>query len=148
MSAKGNDLAGVIVKSFEEEGLSAEDIAGGLGLEPSVVREVLKARSREYRLQLAAEGRGEEAYPVVHDDEWATLVEAYKGVVFDAENTPPAVRERGLRWLIDEKKGRNTVRAAQAQTPPGLTLNILTINNRLREIQQKQAEALKTILPA
>lgn len=134
------NLADVIKRSHDEDGLSAEDIAAGMGLDAALVRGVLAGASAEYRLEQAAVGNLD-PYEIVTDGDFKRIRDAYKDLALNDPNTPPHVRERMLRWMLDEKKGRNRVK----EIAPGININILNLNKRLQEIQAKSAKALEVL---
>lgn len=128
------------IKQAYGEGLSAEEIAEGYGLELALVKTVL-AGDRNYRLNEASKGNLE-SYEVVRADEMDMIVAAYKQVIMDGEKTPPSVRERGLRYLIDEGKGRNNKNSA----PPAMHFNIMMLQQAMTEIEAKKRKASELVL--
>jgi len=133
------DIGVVVREAFEREGLSAEEIAQAFGFDVGLVREVLRAGSAEYRARRALEG--EDVYSVVEDAEFERVKAAYKAMLLEDENTPAAVRERGLRWLMEEKLGRNK----KEKGIPGLTLNIVRVNERLESLSSRKEQLLRAI---
>jgi hypothetical protein len=129
------------IKQAYSEGLSAEEIAEGYELELALVKTVL-AGDHNYRLKEAAAGNLE-AYEVVRADEMDIFVQAYKNVVLDSDKTPPSVRERGLRYLIDEGKGRNN---NKSKTPPGVSFNIMMLQQAMVDIEAKKRKASEKVI--
>ena len=128
------------IKQAYSEGLSAEEIAEGYELELALVKTVLSG-DHNYRLKEAAAGNLE-AYEVVRADEMDIFVQAYKEVVLNAEKTPPSVRERGLRYLIEEGKGRND----KLKTPPGVSFNIMMLQQAMVDIEAKKRKASERVI--
>jgi len=88
-----NAIETQILTAYETLGMSVEDICDQLSVDEGMVGEILWRMSAEYRKKNKI---GEE-----------DLAGHYKNL---ALNSPvDSVRERALRWLIDESKGRNDI---------------------------------------
>lgn len=139
------DLTTVITQLAADEGLGAADIAAALGLDEGLVRMVLAGEASSERVVRTT--RGERAVAaavpeIVSDSDYARVRAAYYDLMLNDPNTPAGVKERGLRWLMDEKKGRNETKNA----PPGINVNILRLNDRLVELNARREQLLKAVV--
>ncbi len=100
-----SDLVSLIKTAYEEEQLSAEDIAAGYGLELDLVTTILAGCSA-YRLEEASKGNND-PYEVISRETFKKVAKAYTDLYFDEDKVPPATRARMGEWLMDEAKGRN-----------------------------------------
>ena len=137
------DLTTVISRLATEEGLEASDISSALGLDESLVKLVLSSDTRAAK-QRALDVDPERAYEVVTDSEFDTIKSAYHDLMLRDPNVPAGVKERGLRWLMDEKKGRNATKNA----PPGISVNILRLNERLTGLNSRREKLLGAVVEA
>lgn len=134
-----------IVTAFETLGLSLEQIAGQFDIEVDEVRAILFDNSRAYRQQC---GR------LRSEDEVEELLTEYRALAKRSE--VDAVRERALRFLIDERKGRNdigkeTLELKKRQTKVGeidLSLRIAQFNETLKSTRAQIESTLEEKMPA
>lgn len=152
-----------ILTAFEDLGLQPSDIADQYGLEPAAVKTVLIQFSTKFRnlvkkslkakdaqggeLITTEPGRAgspsdlseynpsETEMPDVTDDEYQELLAAYKDLALTSEND--SVREKGLRFLINEKKGRNNVVTNLKDAPQQGALHFTQIIQQAKERAQQ-----------
>lgn len=133
-----------IVTAFEDCGLGAEEIAEQHGLELTAVRAVLIQCSSKYRKQIKkaekaatsetlapAQNNEDQKFELVADEEFDEIRQAYKDLAFTSEND--AVREKSLRWLLNEKKGRNDMVKSIKEAPQ---LSVNQFNFMLKEARE------------
>ena len=128
--------------AYETLGLSVEQIAEQQDLEVAEVRAVLWQVSRKFKQDT---GETLEA-----EDE---IEELYKDLA--KHSSVDAVREKALRFLINEKKGRNDVpvelmrikQRAQAVNETNLAMNLVSFNEEMRRIRES-LNAATTTAPA
>ena len=113
-----------IIHMFENEGMSVEEIATARDYEVVAVKNILSIGSKQYRDECKT---SEEE--LISDAEARSIVEAMKGLGFSAENE--LVRFNALKYLFDEKKGRNDKKETQA-----VSLNVQLLNTELKKIKQ------------
>lgn len=128
-----------IVRAYEETELSAEDIATGFELDKSLVHVVLAQKSRLYRIKENVNDDGTK-FDVVSDDDFCELRDALIEMVKSPAALKPADRAKNIRWLIDEKKGRNNL----IKTMP-VQNNLWQLNMFLRKNDEKYNEGLKRL---
>mgnify|MGYP001567465887 CR=1 FL=1 len=110
-----------IVTAYEVCKMSPEEIAEAEGLELETVKMALKQYSRAY---VAGIKNGKE--DDVSDAEYTQLLGAYKQLALYSDSD--FVRERALRQLINEKKGRNDNKKTSKSI---LRTNILMVNEMI-----------------
>lgn len=124
-------LETTIVSDWETNKTPIEVIAADLDLEVEAVKAVLLQYSAIYRKQ--QNGEEKNVTEALNDSELAELMNSYKSLTFsDNEH----IRERVLRRLIDEKKGRldkKPVAASAKNIVKNLQINVLNLNEKLRE---------------
>jgi len=128
-------IEATIVSDWELNNTPIEVIAEDNDLDPAAVKAVLLQYSGKYR---AADGQDN---PVsdnkLQDAELEELTRAYKALTFsDNEH----IRERVLRRLIDDKKGRLDKKPQQRaiSTIKNVQINVLQLNEALREQRKKK----------
>ena len=109
-----------LLSLFENLGLSLDQIAAEESIPEAEVKAVLYQHSRQYRDSVDKEKSRED----ISDEEFQALLYTYKEIAMHAEDD--SVREKALRFLINEKKGRND---ADKHRP--ITVNVAMINDRL-----------------
>ena len=129
-----------ILSLYEQEDLSPEEIAEGLGYEVEAVKTVLIQSSPLFRrrtIKPSSYSDSEDAQnEVISKEEFRQVTTAYKQLaIFSSVD---AVRERSGRFLINEYLGRNKTFAAIEK---GKTLNITLINAHIEQ-SKKQALAI------
>jgi hypothetical protein len=128
-----NSINTRIIAMYETAEMTAEEIAMDEGLEVEVVKATLLQGSGVYRSQSrgasgSKEGeKASEEEPFMTEDEFRQVKAAYKQIALDGD-VDSGVRERALRNLINEHKGRNdTVNLVKN----GGNINILMLNESL-----------------
>lgn len=141
---------------FEVSGLSVADIAADLGLEPLAVKQSLIAHSTTYRKAaraVAKENGGElpssalVAMPdgetreieFISDEEFNQYTDAYKDLALTSENH--VIKEKALRFLIDEKLGRNN----PENKGLGKDINVLAFNAAVMAAKEGARLRAKTL---
>lgn len=113
---------------YEDLGMTVEEIAGEENVDTSLVKTSLAASSHTYTEKLKA-GKEED----ITDEEYKTYLTAYKELAIAGSEEYPAIKERSLRWLMEEKKGRNEARIKALAQSHGLgtNFNVLVLQNAL-----------------
>lgn len=97
-----NAGTGQVIVAYETLGLSVEQIAGQLDMELGEVVASLQKYSRKYQSETRhADGPN----PEIEGTEYNTLKRRYELLSEFAEDEH--VREKALRWLMNEARGRN-----------------------------------------
>lgn len=137
-----------IVTAYEVCGLSPEEIAAQEDLEVESVKAVLLQFSMDYRKNTTAvavttikpsveedteEPTTVDPEPEISPEEYKTMWDAYKQLALYSE--VDAVRERALRFALEEKKGRNSARIRALAGASG-NKNVLLLNQVLRKVKQ------------
>lgn len=130
-----------VVDAFEREKLAPADIASAMCLEVSLVKDILARESAEYRVQTSAAPGEKDPYEILSDDEFKQLRTAYKNLV-TTDLLPPAARAKHMQWLLNEKKGRNNVKAGPA-VPSGIPT--YQLNVFLEQIRAKSEAQLRNL---
>lgn len=143
VNAKAGALENVLVRAYEQDGVQPGELAEAYALDPALVKSILAQKSAQYRMVCASEGNGE-AYDVFSAEEYARVRKAYFSLAMDTKTTPPGVRERALRNIINEVKGRNDLEAALNVT----NVNILHLNKRLQAADDTKNKAREAVLKA
>ncbi len=133
-------MVAVIVRLYDDDGLDVEEIVEGYGVAREVVEMVLAKNSADYRMACGVVGN-KKPYELVDDATWNRTKKAYIKLGF-AEDTPVHVREKILRFLIDEKKGRNDARAEL----PAVNSVLLSLGKELRRMEERKARALAAVV--
>ena len=124
-------LETTIVSDWETNKTPIEVIAADLDLEIEAVKAILLQYSAIYRKQ--QNGDNKNVDEALNDAELQELMNSYKALTFsDNEH----IRERVLRRLIDEKKGRLDKKPAAASAKnivKNLQINVLSLNEKIRE---------------
>lgn len=123
------------IKLMYEQGVSPEEIASELGAEVSSIKATLLSCSRLYRQRV--NGKDEEKQEDIEETEWDEIRQAYKQLALNSDN--PVVQEKALRFLWQEKKGRNNL---VPKVPQGTGINLLILNSTLTEAKKKAAAAI------
>lgn len=121
------------ILTLSKEGLSAEEIAEALSLDEGAVKFSLLENSPEFR---RSNNKAVEIKKDVTDDELDEFFTAYKDLVRNTDN--PFIKEKGLRFLINEAKGRNDTQKNFLPLNGGI--NILLFNEsikRIKEVREK-----------
>lgn len=117
-----------IVTLYEVENLPPEVIAEELSWEVAAVKAILLQNSLAYRKATFPDKEGHSEEPDITEEEFAQIKTALKNIALYGEDE--ATRARVLKFLFDEKKGRNINPATViAQAPK---LNITIINAQLQ----------------
>ena len=143
-----------IIAAFEDCGLGPGEIADSLGWEISAVKSILSVHSRKYRQMIKdSEGETGEGNPGplneesqssntdITQEEYEEFLQAYKSLALNAE--VESVRERALRNLINERKGRNDILAPSKVG----NLNINQINILIKQARGEMKELLGRASP-
>ena len=118
-----------------EQGASIEEIAAELCLDISAIKVTLIQGSQKYR-DMLREKEIKNA-DIVSDGEMKELVNAYKNVALYSEID--SVKERALRFLINERKGRNDIGILQKSN-----VNVNIFNQHINMARERVAKALKS----
>lgn len=131
-----------LVYSYEELGLSPELIAeqfedplGGPEAALSLVTQVLADQSSKYRALLRAK-EGLAAGGILQDERLAEFEAAYETLAMTSKNE--LVKERALKFLINEKKGRNDLGERTLKLKER-ALNIAEVDTKRRGIEFSEA---------
>ncbi len=122
-----------IVAAYETCEVTPEEIAEQFGIELETVKIAL-LQSPKYRESIK---QGEEED--VTQDEYKAILHEYKSLAFSTRDD--GVKEKSLRFLINEKKGRNSTNAALLKGS-GVVFNILQINASIAKTRQQLAKLL------
>jgi hypothetical protein len=121
-----------IVASYEKLGLTPEQIAASFGWELEAVKLILAANSSQYRKST----EGDCIIGDISDAEYKDILLAYKQIALYSE--VDSVRERALRNLIDEKKGRKKSVLGKG----GANFSITQINNYIKAAREEISETI------
>jgi hypothetical protein len=118
----------VIITSYEVCKLSPEEIAEQEGLELESVKAVLLQSSTLYKEHLQnCKGQDKED---ISDNEYEVLLDAYKSLALNTEQEN--VKEKALRFLINEKKGRNSA----SDLVKNVKVSVLHFNQQLKQARK------------
>jgi hypothetical protein len=134
-----NALERTIVTDWEDNKTPIDVIAQEMDLEPESVKAVLCQYSSVYRNSTqGAPVENSKQAEQLNDSELQELMSSYRALTFsDNEH----IRERVLRRLIDEKKGRldkKTPSQKAIGTIRNVQINVLQLNETLREQRKKK----------
>ena len=134
-----------IITAYEVCGLSPEEIAAQEDLEVESVKAVLLQFSVQYRKSFTAVTavaieKGEDVTlgapdpePEITEVEYKAMWDAYKQLAMYSE--VDSVRERALRFALEEKKGRNSARIRALAGVSG-NKNVLLLNQVLKKVKE------------
>lgn len=138
-----------VIALFEQNGMSPEDIAEALGYDVLAVKTSLASYSVVYRRMMSertpinqTERAGAQTPTTtvedISDAEFDMIKQGLMSIAMDSspENTP--TRARTLKFLFQEKKGRNSV----GKGMQNINVNILTINNGIAQAREAIKRAL------
>jgi hypothetical protein len=130
--------------AYEMYGMSVDALADEHSLEPTAVKALLLRHSRKYKENLQEEKEQEGATEEdISRDEYKELIASYKELARFSDNEH--IKERALRFLIEEKKGRNDRRATKAMVGD-IEQNILIFNESIKKRRQiKSPKKVKTL---
>lgn len=132
-----------VVAAYEQLGLTVEQIAEQMEMEVGQVKSLLYQLSTRYKQELGGS--------IDNTDE---LVKLYEDL---ARSSPcDAVREKALRFLIDEKKGRNDIglellrlkRRQQANEDVDILMKVSEFNDIISRNRDRMAKTLEEAKPA
>lgn len=123
MTATNQDIV-----SLYEQGLSIDEIACELGWEREAVKAILLVNSKLYKEQCQTQEGAEQE---ITDDEYKEILKAYKQLAIYSD--VDSVRERALRNLINERKGRNNIQGLLK----GTNFNITLINAHIKNAKEE-----------
>jgi len=115
--------------------MTTEQIAVEVGLEEIAVKACLSSYSSLYNDQMSSEKEEED----ISDEEFAQIKMAYKQLMFSEDDR---VKEKALRFLWDEKKGRNKQKDTLILNAG--KINILAFNDRLIKARQAKEKFLNS----
>lgn len=124
------------VKMLYEQGVSPEEIAETLGMETAAVKATLLSVSNVYRRRV--NGKDSAVEEAVSPDEFSQIKEAYFSMALDGD-THPHVKEKMLRFLWNEHKGRNEL---VQKTPTGPGINLVVLNNQIQQAKERATKAI------
>lgn len=130
---------GQVVSLYEQDGLSPDEIAEGLGFSIEAVKTTLLNGSSLYRRRQKNPTNyapGEEL-EVITNEEFEQVKTAYKQLAISSE--VDAVRERAGRFLINEKLGRNKGITGLEKSS---AINITLINAHIEQAKKRAEEIL------
>jgi cyanate lyase len=147
-----------VVKAYEDCGMLPSEIAETLGWEESAIKAILAIHSRKYRsdtkdlggpLEVSSnaiqkvdrEGESGAEDVEITDPEYQEIISAYKQLALYSE--VDSVRERALRNLIDEKKGRKRILSPSKVG----SLNIAQINVYIKQAREELRGMIEGINP-
>jgi len=135
-------IEATIVSDWELNNTPIEVIAEDNDLDPAAVKAVLLQYSGKYR---AADGQDNAVSDnKLQDAELEELTRAYKALTFsDNEH----IRERVLRRLIDDKKGRLEPVPAGGPLGAGIQINIGMLQQHLSQVEARFAAVNAKALP-
>lgn len=116
-----------VVCLYEEHEMPIEDLSIEFGVSPESIKAALLQGSSKYREQLKA------SKEMVSDAEDKLFVEAYKNLALTTDNV--FVKERALRNLINEKRGRNGVGQELVKADKKTTL--IQFNQMILNVQER-----------
>lgn len=119
-----------IKTAYEELELTPEEIAEDQGLELGAVKACLKQNSPKFNRGVKS-GTEED----ISDEEYKQILGAYKQLALYSEND--FVRERSLRQLINEKKGR-----LDKKEITSLKVNVILVNQMIQQTRAAKQAAL------
>lgn len=128
-----------IVTSYEVLELSVEDIAAQEGLEVESVKAILAGHSSLYRERLRSDSATED----ISNGEFEDIKSAMKQIALYGEQE--GVRLKALRFLWDEKKGRNEIKKDEGAR--NLRVNVLIFNQQLKKIREVRSKVRDTQTP-
>lgn len=132
-----------VVAAYEQLGLTPAQIAEQMEMEEGQVKALLYQLSSRYKQELGGTV-----------DSTDDLVRLYEDL---ARSSPvDAVREKALRWLIDEKRGRNDIpmellklkRRQQANEDVDIMMRVTTFNQDISRIRESLDNTLQEAKPA
>ncbi len=132
-----------VVAAYEQLGLSVSQIAEQLEMEEGQVKALLWELSSQYKREVGG---------TVKDGD--DLVQLYETLARTSPND--SVREKALRWLIDEKRGRNDIpmellklkRREQANSDVDIMMRVSDFNKSIASIRESLDNTLKEAKPA
>lgn len=132
-----------VVAAYEQLGLTPAQIAEQMEMEEGQVKALLYQLSSRYKQELGG--------TIDSTDE---LVRLYEDL---ARSSPQdAVREKALRWLIDEKRGRNDIpmellklkRRQQANEDVDILMKVSDFNSAISKIRESLDNTLLEAKPS
>ncbi len=130
-----NALQLSIVHQYDELGMTIEEIAEEHpNLDPVGIKTCLTTFSLKYKQENSTPDQ-----PEITDDEHRLFMNSYKGLALGAEDEK--VRERALKFLINEKKGRNDVIKKMVEDS-NKQVNFFQVNQYLIKARQAKQKAL------
>jgi hypothetical protein len=127
-----------IITCYETLGLSPDAIAAEYGYELESIKAVLLSFSKLYReREKLVKAEANQVKEDISEGEYEEILSAYKTLALTSDNDH--VRERALRNLIDEKKGRNNPRNLVKNDR---TINVIVFNQNLIKARQAKERAL------
>ena len=124
-----------IVSDYEQNGASPEQIAQDQDLDITAVKATLLQFSSKYRDTLQDKKSALVEKEDVTEDEYSEILAAYKNLALYSDND--FLRERALRNLINERKGRNDPKVKEQVVKSGGTINVFTLNEYIVEARAK-----------
>lgn len=122
--------------SFEQLGMTPEEIAGDRGLEIDVVKATLASVSAKYRRACGEEGEEKNDLNFTDEQEERIRSRIYE-IAVGSDND--AVALKACMYIRDDKKGRlDTVKQLA-----GITFNVLQLNDQMKKANAAVEEALK-----
>jgi hypothetical protein len=128
-----------IVNAYEGEGISVDNIAQMFDWEASLVRIILAQKSKLYRIQENVNTDGSK-FELVSDEDFFEIKDAFLTMVKSENVLKPADRAKNMRWLLDEKKGRNDA----IKTAP-VTNNIVSLNQFIKSNREKYEKRIERL---
>lgn len=116
-----------IIAMYESEEMTPEEIAMDEDLEVEVVKAALLQGSTAYRRAMRGSEDSDKEEPFMTGEEFRQIKAAYKNIALN-EEVDAGVRERALRNLINEHKGRNDVANLVKN---GGNVNLIMLNESL-----------------
>lgn len=119
--------------AYEQEGMSIDEIASDLDLEPIAVKSGLMQVSSKYRKEVGAPSNGEENSNDFTDDQLRDINDVIYQIAVSSESDK--VRLAAATYIRDDKKGRKELKRLMGSG--GVTINVLeAFNNRLSQVRK------------
>lgn len=125
-----NNMQAVLL--YEQHGLTVEEVAAEMGVGIPSVKVILTRHSSKYRKDCGISNQ-----PTVDEDEYQEFLRAYKNIALDP-GTKEVTREKSLRFLIQEHKGRNDKSSQDGRRRNNGLIKIGELNiNYLNQVMEK-----------
>jgi hypothetical protein len=133
-----------IVTCFETLNLDPAQIADSLGLDETAVKSVLVCRSNKYRMSLKYDQDmgGVKVDEDISDDEFQQIRQAALGIALNPDPEFIPTKAKMIRFLWNEKKGRNNVQKTQQ-----MSVSVYLLNDQIRKAKDAVQRMLSQTNP-